>query len=198
MTVDPQVTELLRQSREGVQASRDRVFALLQDDLRRLAAKMLHQGFRRSAVMQTTVLVNSAIERMLERGTLDAQNRRHLFALLGRAMHDVLVEEARANGAIKRGAGKPAEALRVDAQIEAPQDPMAAEDLIALRDTLEELARADPIVAETVWLRIYCGRSLEQTAELMESTPAKVRGDWEYGRAWLAERLGSKVRHHGC
>jgi|GEM_PF-1565494 len=191
MTVDPQVTELLRQSRQGVQSARDRVFEVLHADLKRLAAKMLHQGFRRSTVMQTTVLVNSAIERLLERGKLDAQSRRHLFALLGRAMHDVLVEEARANAAAKRGAGRAVASLQTDAPVAsgAGDDPYSADELMALRAALEELATIDQSAAETVWLRAYCGRSFEQTVELMDSTLAKVRGDWEYGRAWLADRV---------
>lgn len=197
MTDKPQVTELLRRSREGEATARDRVFEMLQGDLKRVAAKMLRQGFRRSAVMQTTVLVNSAVERLLERGMLDAANRRHLFALLGRAMHDVLVEEARANAAVKRGGGRAHAFLSLDAAPVESDDPMSSDELLALRAGLEALAELDAEAAETVWLRAYCGRSLQETAELMDSTLAIVRGHWDYGRAWLADRLTGRGRDAG-
>lgn len=189
-TPNPQVTELLRLSREGAPAARDRVFEIVHEDLRRLAAKMLRGGFRRSAVMQTTMLVNSAVERLLERNALDAENRRHLFALLGRAMHDVLVEEARAQGAIKRGGGRAPDSLSTGARVASEDPPMSADELESLRKALDELAAHDPAAAETVWLRSYCGRTIEETAELMNTTFAIVRGNWEYAQAWLADRLG--------
>ncbi len=184
------VTELLRQSRQGESAARERVFAIVYDDLKRVAANMLRRGFKRSALMQTTILVNCAVERLLERGALDAANQRHLFMLLARAMHDVLVEEARHNGARKRGGDRMAMPLTDAVSPVAPEQPASAEDYEELRRLLDELAKADPDSAETIWLRFHCGRSHEETAELMETTVHKVRENWDYGRAWIADRWG--------
>ncbi|MBM4112342.1 MAG: hypothetical protein FJ253_03050 [Phycisphaerae bacterium] len=189
---NPPVTELLRQSRQGTHSARERAFAIVYDDLKRVAANMLRHGFRRSTLMQTTMLVNSAVERLLERGALDAQNRRHLFMLLGRAMHDVLVEEARRNGSIKRGGDRRPVPLTAELPRDAPDEPVTANELEELCRALDELAGVDPDAAEVIRLRFYCGRTLDETAELMESTLAGVRTNWEYGRAWLAERLGGE------
>jgi len=194
MSPDPQVTDLLRLSRQGASSARDRVFNILYDDLRRLAAKMLRGGFRRSSVMQTTMLVNTACERLLERGALDAENRRHFFSLLGRAMHDVLVEEARANGAAKRGGGDRPLSLETDSPDVDAGEPMSTEELSDLRRALEELSEVDGEAAETIWLRSYCGRSIAETAEIMGSSVAIVRGNWDYAIAWLGDRL---KRRHG-
>lgn len=190
MSQDQPVTELLRQSREGALAARERAFTIVYEDLKRLAASLLRRGFKRSTLMQTTVLVNSAIERLLERGALDAVNRRHLFMLLGRAMHDVLVEEARRHGAIKRGGDRQAVPLTADLPREAPDDPVSVDELQAMRTALDQLAEVDPDAAETISLRFYCGRTLDEVAEVMQTTLAVVRANWEYGRAWLAARLG--------
>ncbi|MBX3355550.1 MAG: hypothetical protein KF724_07620 [Phycisphaeraceae bacterium] len=188
---DSQVTKLIRLSREGDAASREQVFELLQADLRRHAAALLRSGFRRSAVMQTTMLVNSAVERLLERDALEAENRRHLFSLLARAMHDVLVEEARATAAVKRGGGR--RPLDVDAV-----DPAAEKDgsalptmseLAALRKALNELAEKAPESAEAIRLNYYCGRSLRDIAEITGQSLAQVRGAIDEGRAWLRARL---------
>lgn len=190
MNEETQVTELLRQSQQGESSARERAFAVVYDDLKRVAASMLRQGFRRSSLMQTTVLVNCAVERLLDRGTLDAKNRRHLFMLLGRAMHDVLVEEARRHGALKRGGDRHAVPLTADLPGGAPDEPVSVTELEELRRALDELSGTDPEAAETIWLRFYCGRTFDETAELMETTLALVRANWEYGRAWLADRLG--------
>jgi len=197
MSNAPEVTELLRLSRQGTLSARDRVFEILQSDLKRLAARLLRDGFRRSTMMQTTMLVNSAVERLLERGALDAENRRHLFSLLARAMHDVLVEEARAQGAIKRGGGQRPGVLEHDPA--SPESPKAearlatAEELEALRRALDTLNEIEPDSAEAIWLSHYCGRSIRDIAEITGATVACVRGHLDYGRAWLRDRLTTSV-----
>lgn len=191
MSGDPQVTELLRLSREGAATARDRVFELLQEDLKRLAAGMLRSGFRRSAVMQTTMLVNCAVERLLERGALDAANRRHLFALLARAMHDVLVEEARAHSACKRGGGRNPIDLADEVVAEQSDSTLPSpQELEDLRAALELLTELEPDSAEVVRLSFYCGRSLREISEITGQSLATTRGNLDYGRAWLHDRLG--------
>jgi len=37
--------------------------------------------------------------------------------------------------------------------------------------------------------RYFAGLSIEQTAEAMDSSPATVKRDWNYARAWLFEQV---------
>ncbi len=45
---------------------------------------------------------------------------------------------------------------------------------------------------EIVHLRFFAGLTIEQTAEVMEISPALVKKDWKFARAWLLTALNGK------
>jgi RNA polymerase sigma factor (TIGR02999 family) len=101
-------------------------------------------------------------------------------------MRRLLVERARARGAVKRGGGQIRvtldEALVVTA---APGDV----DVIALDRALEALAKFDPQQARLVELRFFGGLSVEETAEALGISPATVKRHWTVARAWLLREI---------
>jgi RNA polymerase sigma factor (TIGR02999 family) len=181
---DGTITHLLRQARMGHQPAVDELFDKVYQQLKRLARGQLagQVGDRR---LEVTSLVHAACHKLMRKGPLDAEDRRHFFFLFGRAMQDVLAEEARHDLAQKRGGGRRRVPL---AEFEADSDTFAA-DILDLRQALDELRRHDPNGAQIVMLRYFCGLTLEETAETMECTLAAVRRDWDYARAWLHERM---------
>jgi RNA polymerase sigma factor (sigma-70 family) len=56
---------------------------------------------------------------------------------------------------------------------------------MALDEALEALRGEDPRLVDVVELRYFAGFSIEQTAELLDVSPATVKRDWLYARAWL-------------
>ncbi len=46
--------------------------------------------------------------------------------------------------------------------------------------------------ASVVQLRFFAGLSVEEIAELLETSTATVKRDWAYARAWLLERMGGE------
>lgn len=179
------ITRLLDRARGGDDGARDQLFELVYSDLRAIAQSLLASGRWPRGAIGGTELVNSACLRLLGREQLDAENRRHFFYLLGRAMHDVLVEEARRETADKRGGGRRAEAL-VEFAVEGDTAVFAT---LELSEAITELHEIDPEAARVVRLRFFCGRSLRETAEIMGTTLAVVRRHWDYASAWLRVRL---------
>jgi RNA polymerase sigma factor (TIGR02999 family) len=102
-------------------------------------------------------------------------------------MRRILVDHARRRLADKRGAGLERVTF-ADLDIASPE---ADFDLVALDTALEGLERDEPRLAEVVTLRVFAGMSIEQTAEALELSPATVKRDWVFARAWLAERMDS-------
>ena len=41
-------------------------------------------------------------------------------------------------------------------------------------------------------MRFFAGLTIEQTAEVMEISPALVKKDWKFARAWLLNALNGK------
>ena len=60
----------------------------------------------------------------------------------------------------------------------------------ALEDAVRALEDANPRWGEIVHLRFFAGLTIEQTAEVMEISPALVKKDWKFARAWLFSALG--------
>lgn len=185
-----EITVLLRRARTDSGPALDELFRLIYDDLRLMAKSALHAGGYAYLGLDGTAVVNAACARLLGRNQLDAQDRRHFFFLLSRAMQDVLVEEARAALAAKRG-GKQRRVELTDDSAETAASATVRLDVIELHKAIEELRAADPEAARLVELRYFAGRTLEETAEIMETTVAVVRRNWAYARAWLAERLAN-------
>ena len=61
--------------------------------------------------------------------------------------------------------------------------------LIELDLALQELEEFDPAQAKIVELRYFGGMTVEETAEVMNISPATVKREWTMARAWLYEKV---------
>ena len=181
------VTLLLRKAQRGDAQAMNQLFEYVYDDLRRMAFAMVAKSGARQAI-DGTALVHAACARLLEHDSLDAENRRHFFFLLGRAIHDIFVEEVRAATARKRGSDHQRLPL---AEFDIGEPGLKA-SFLDLHEALEELRRHDPESAQLVFLRFFSGRTLQEAAAMTGSTFAKARRDWSYARAWLKKRLSDR------
>ena len=162
-------------------------------ELRSLArARMRHE--RSDHSLQATDLVHEAYLRLQHGGQTAWAGRGHFFAAAAEAMRRILIEHARARGRVKRGgdaSGRPAEKLSwsisgVADLAAADADPDTA---LALEDAIVDLEKQDARLAQVVRLRFYAGLSVEETAEVMETSARTVKRDWGFARAWLFSRL---------
>jgi hypothetical protein len=78
---------------------------LLYRELRRLAHAM--KGRRPDATLQTTAPVYEAYLKLVGKEDPGWNGRAHFFGAAARAMREILVDEARRKGRIKRGGGPP-------------------------------------------------------------------------------------------
>jgi RNA polymerase sigma factor (TIGR02999 family) len=62
-------------------------------------------------------------------------------------------------------------------------------DLIALDDALQLLARTDPQQSRIVELRYFAGLKIEETAEVLNISPATVKRDWVVAKAFLKREM---------
>ena len=178
-----EVTQLLDAIGGGDESGYDRLIPLIYDELRQLARSHLERE-RTGHSLQPTELVNEAYVR-LAGGDAKWENRPHFFGAAARAMRHVLVEHARKKGAQKRGG----DAKRVtfgDLAIET-DDPDV--DLLALDEALTALGEVDERLSQVVHLRYFTGLSIDETAQLLSVSPATVKRDWTYARAWLYSHM---------
>jgi RNA polymerase sigma factor (TIGR02999 family) len=112
-------------------------------------------------------------------------SRGHFFAAAAEAMRRILVEGARRRARVKHGGGF----RRRDVDPDALAGSMSSEDLLALDEALEALAREDALKARLVTLRFFGGLAIEDAARLLGISRATADRHWAYARAWLHRRV---------
>jgi RNA polymerase sigma factor (TIGR02999 family) len=177
------VTALLRAWGAGDRAAGDRLVPLVYQQLRRRAVAYLRQE-RANHTLQATALVNEAYLRLIDQRQVGWQNRAQFFGVAAQMMRRILVDHARRRNMHKRSG----QWMRVslDGRAAAP-DP--GFDVLMLDTLLDRLGAFDARKSRVVELRYFGGLSLEETAHVLEISPATVDREWRAARAWLHSQL---------
>jgi RNA polymerase sigma factor (TIGR02999 family) len=179
-----EVTRLLKDWSEGRQEALDRLLPQIYAELRRLAASYLRRE-RPDHTLQPTALVHEAFIKLVDQRAVRWQNRAHFFGIAAQAMRRILVDHARAHAADKRGAGE--RAVSIDEALVTIGAPDV--DLLALDEVLTRLAAIDAQQSRVVELRYFGGLTMEETAEVLNVSPATVGREWTLAKAWLYAEL---------
>jgi RNA polymerase sigma factor (TIGR02999 family) len=163
----------------------ERLIPMVYDELRVLAASQLRRE-RGEHTLSPTALVHEAFFRLVDQRSVSWQGRSHFFGVAAQAMRRILVDHARKRRAAKRSRHQQV-TLDSDAGNAADAD---SEELLGVDEALERLATQDPRQAQLVELRYFAGFSIEEVAELMQISPATVKREWAFARAWLQRELG--------
>ena len=186
---DPgEVTGIPRDRVQGEPRPARELLPLVYDELRRLAAQRLAREAP-GQTLQATALVHEAYLRLVG---VDPDKpwdgRGHFVAAAAEAMRRILVESARRRGRLKRGGDRD----RVDLDASQPVAPETDDDLLALDEALERLAKKDPVKAELVQLRVFAGLTLGQAAEILGLSTSTADRYWAYARAWLRVEIAGR------
>lgn len=175
------VTQLLNAWGDGKQEALDALMPIVYQELRKLARGYLRNE-RDGHTLQPTALVNEAYLRLVDQRNVRWQNRSHFFGIASQLMRRILVDHARKRQAEKRGGGEAA--VPFDEARGVPS-PDGDRDLVALDDALNDFAKLDPRAAKIVELRQFGGLSIDETADVLEISPATVKREWTAAKAWL-------------
>lgn len=182
---DNDVTALLADLSQGNREALDRLIPIVYDELRRIAHGQL--GHERAGhTLNTTALVNETYLRLVDVNRVQWTGRAHFLAVAARVMRRVLIDYARARGREKRG-GNPVRVSLTDAS-DVPAVP--ADDMLELDEALSRLEALNERQCRVVECRCFAGMSVEETAEVLGTSPATVKRDWAFSRAWLNRELG--------
>ena len=178
------VTCLLEAAAAGDRKAAAELLPLVYDELRKLAAVRM-AAESPDQTLQATALVHEAYLRLV--GPAEGSrwdNRGHFFAAAAEAMRRILVESARRRNADKRGGRRERISLS-EAELAAPE----LDQVLAIDDALDELARVDADAATLVKLRFFVGLPAAEAATAMGMSVRSAHDLWAYARAWLSRRL---------
>src|SRR5215468_2301304 len=169
MSSGTDVTQLLRDWKNGDDQAIGRLTSIVYNELRRLAAHYLRDEHA-ADTLQPTALVHEAYIRLVAQNRPDWQGRAHFFGVAAHLMRQILVDHARRHHSQKRGSGAPVESL--DEAISF--SPSKSGDIVALDDALKALAEIDPRKSAVLELRYFGGFSVDETAQALNISVATV------------------------
>jgi RNA polymerase sigma factor (TIGR02999 family) len=178
------VTQWLQQLGQANPQASSALFAMLYDELRRMARSHLRRE-NPCHTLSATGLAHEAWFRMAEQSRTHWKNRSHFLAVSSTMMRRILVNHELAHRAAKRDAEMVTITLAGLEQIGAPPD----RDLVAVHEALLAFEAIDARAAKVVELRFFGGLENDEVAEVLGISLATVKRDWTLARAWLHREL---------
>ena len=180
------IHSLISRYRQGDKKALDEIMAVVYPELRRIAQNQMRGGG--VVTIAPTALVHEAFLRLSQENAVAVNDRNHFLAVAAQCMRWILIDYAKAKRRDKRGGNH----VRVEFDERIHVVKNEAFDLIDLDEALQRLSEQDPRLSQVVELRYLAGLSVEQTAEVMDSSPATVKRDWALAKAWLQRELSGK------
>ncbi len=180
------VTRILNAIEQGDSRAADELLPVVYEELRIMAAQKLSQESP-GQTLQATALVHEAYIRLVGGDNPNWDGRGHFFGAAAEAMRRILIENARRKKSLKYGGDR--ERIDLDGAEIAIDGP--SDDLLALDEALEKLAKKDKIKADLVKLRYFAGLTIEQAAQSMDISPTTAKRYWAFARAWLLREIDS-------
>jgi len=186
-----QITRLLVKCKDGNDdAALAEVVSMMYSEIYEIAQHHMQGEFRKDHTLGATALVNEAYLKLVDQKKLDMNHRTEFLAVASRTMRHVLVDYARARKRAKRGGGQtPVQLEKVEHLLTLKE----ADEVLALDETLDQLAIINERAAQVVQYRFYGGLSLEETADHLGVSVKTVQRTWNTARAWLRNKVAKEL-----
>jgi RNA polymerase sigma factor (TIGR02999 family) len=176
---------ILGRARAGDEHARSELIALVYDELRQVATRLMRRE-RHDHTLPPTAVVHEAVIRLLGEAVFDrSPDRAFLFASAARAMREVLIDHARRRAAVRRGGGR----RRVPLDLVVDYFEEQGLDLVAVHEALDRLAERNERQAQVMTLRYFGGMTIPEVAAALGVAVVTVERDWRLARAWLVGQL---------
>lgn len=182
MSPDPSASlqEVFERAEGGDASAREALFALLYDELHRLAHANIARA-RGAMTWNTTTLLHEAYLGFARREGLQFADQNRFLGYAARAMRGLVIDAIRSRYTEKRGSDVTFVPV-AEAMLASVGSPEAVE---RLGDALADLARLEPALAELVDLAFFCGFTFAEVAAMRGVTERTVQRDWAKARLLL-------------
>ena len=180
------LTRLLK-SMNGDDESVKKLYPIVYNELHAMAHQQMRKE-RGGHTLNTTALVHEAYIKLFDYppdGNFDGRN--HFFGIAARAMRQVLVNYARSRNAQKRSGIKDLRPFEDEIYLTYEK----ADELVNLEEALTVLEKMEPRLGKVVECRYFAGYNIEETATILDVSPATVKRDWTSAKAWLFKFLNT-------
>lgn len=184
----PSITDLVDAADRGEPGASDALFATLYAELHRIARQQL-QRHGWGVSIGATSLLHEAYMDLAKHDPARFPDRQKFLGYASRVMRGLIIDYARERAAVKRGGRFELTTLTGDAQrvAEPPKD------LGRIGEALDDLQGMEPLLAEIVDLKYFCGFTFEEIAAMKGLSDRTVRRHWTKARAFLHAALQTSI-----
>jgi RNA polymerase sigma factor (TIGR02999 family) len=179
------LSTLFARAAQGNATASEQLFQALYSELHRLAERELRRNGG-AMTLGATTLLHEAYLNISGREAVSFPDRARFMSYAARAMRGLIIDYVRNRQAQKRGGCFEITALNTDIA-DNVSDPV---QLTRVGDSLDELAKVDPALAQVVDLKFFCGFSFAEIGALRGVSERTVQRDWEKARIYLHQALG--------
>jgi RNA polymerase sigma factor (TIGR02999 family) len=176
MDPEHQITELLKAWSDGDADALNRVWPLVDSELKKIA-RIYMADERSDHILQPTALVNEALLKLIPEN-ISWENRKHFYGFVAKRMRQVLVDYSRRT--------ETAAHVAVDDVEISTEKP---KELLLLDAALSKLASIDERIVTIVECRYFIGLTIPEVAELLGVGRSTVERDWRFARSWLNNEM---------
>ena len=186
--VDKSLTALIDAADRGDAAAKEPLFSVLYAELHRIARRELaRHGW--GVTLGATSLLHEAYLDLSKHDANRFPDEQRFMGYAARVMRGLIIDYARRRQAQKRG-GK-FELTTINTEI---ADSVAAgTDLTALGSALDELAAVEPMLADIVDLKFFCGFTVPEIAAMKHVSERTVERNWQKARLFLHRTVRSDL-----
>ena len=168
----------------GYNPGTDVLFSTLYFELHRLAKRELARRGSPASLSVTTLLHEAYLD-ISGRDGYSFPDEARFMGYAARVMRGLIIDHARSRSAVKRGGDFEITSLEGD-NFASPAD---ANELSSIGDSLDQLEKVEPKLAELVDLKFFCGFSFAEIAALQKLSERTVQRRWEKARIYLHRSL---------
>jgi RNA polymerase sigma factor (TIGR02999 family) len=161
------------------------LFADLYAELHRLARRQLAHH---RVTLGTTTLLHEAYLEMTASDQVLFDERGRFMSYAARVMRGLIIDHARRRKAHKRGGQFEMSTLDEGVAAGPPAD-----DLTRIGEALDRLASSDPLLAQVVDLKFFCGFSFAEIAVMRGVSERTIQRQWEKARIYLHGRINARL-----
>jgi RNA polymerase sigma factor (TIGR02999 family) len=189
-STDPTIASLIDAVEAGDGSAAPALFAALYAELHRLAKRELaRQGLPVS--LSATTLLHQAYIDMAGREGSSFPDRARFMGYAARVMRGLIIDHARNKQAQKRGSQFEITSLATKAE----QIGVDVPKLEQINTALNELADAEPLLAEIVDLKFFCGFSFAEIAAMKVVSERTVQRQWKKARVFLYRSIRADLEN---
>lgn len=182
--LDDTISSLMGAAERGDPVATEALFSALYAELHRLAKREIARRGSSMSIGATTLLHEAYLD-MAARSGAQFPDRGRFMGYAARVMRGLIIDHARNRQAQKRGGMFEITTL----ENKTLEDPADARELTEISEALGRLAKVEPILAEVVDMKFFCGFSFAEIAVMQNLSERTVQRQWEKARIYLHREL---------